>query len=112
MTNEEVNQHLYEKLVSAQDRFRLELLASTPIEILRHAKEYFAREDIILCLEDHNLPDAQALALLKSKDPLGDIYARWECTGDHHMDDIRDTIHEFSAELARYSRAQQRNDSR
>lgn len=41
-------------------------------EILSHAWEYTAREDILLALEYENLPEEQARALLQSPSPLAE----------------------------------------
>lgn len=111
MSNEELNQQLYERLVDEQDKFRLELLALSPIEILRKAPEYYVREDVICCLEDHNLPDDQVKALLLSKTPLADIYARWDRYADNRLDDVRDCIHDH-AEAAHKAQIMHRNDAR
>ena len=70
MTNEELNTRLYEKMFAEQEQFRDWLLSQPPEEILNHAYEYTVREDILMSLEYHDLPDAQARALLKSPSPL------------------------------------------
>lgn len=112
MSNEELNQQLYEKLVDEQDKFRLELLALSPIEILRKAPEYYVREDIICCLEDHNLPDDQVKALLQSKTPLADIHARWDRYADNRLDDVRDCIHDHAVEAIQRQHALKSRDAR
>ena len=63
-----------------------------PEEILNHAYEYTMREDILMSLEYHDLPDAQAKALLKSPSPLADVFADWENKETGHMDDIWQTV--------------------
>ena len=112
MTNEELNQKLYEKLVDEQDTFRLKLLAASPIEILRRAPEYYVREDVICCLEDLNLPDDQVKALLQSKTPLADIHARWDRYADNRLDDVRDCIHDHAVDAAHRLKSTQGSDSR
>ena len=67
---------------------------SPPEEILNHAYEYTVREDILMSLEYHDLPDAQAKALLKSPSPLADVFADWENKETGHMDDIWQTVGE------------------
>lgn len=69
MTNEELNTALYEKMFAEQETYRAWLLSQPPEEILNHAYEYTMREDILMSLEYHDLPDAQARALLKSPSP-------------------------------------------
>ena len=112
MSNEELNQQLYEKLVDEQDKFRLELLALTPVEILRRAAECYVREDIICCLEDHNLPEDQVKALLQSKTPLADIHTRWNRYADNRLDDVRDCIHDHAVEAIQRQHALKSRDAR
>ena len=70
MTNEELNTALYEKMFAEQETYRAWLLSQPPEEILNHAYEYTVREDILMSLEYHDLPDAQAKALLNRPFPL------------------------------------------
>ena len=70
MTNEELNTALYEKMFAEQETYRAWLLSQPSEEILNHAYEYTMREDILMSLEYHDLPDAQAKALLKCLVPL------------------------------------------
>ena len=92
MTNENLNTQLYEKMAAEQIQYRAWLLTQPPKEILCHAAEYTTREDILIVMEEAQLPDAQAKALLKSRSPLDDVYREWNKTETHHMDDIRDVI--------------------
>ena len=50
--------------------------------------------DILLSLEYHDLPDAQAKALLKSPSPLADIFKDWEHKETSYMEDIWQTVEE------------------
>ena len=61
-------------------------------EILKHTYEYTVREDILLALEYHDLPDARAKALLASPSPLADVFADWESEDTGYMDDIWQTV--------------------
>lgn len=70
MTNEQLNTALYEKMFAEQETYRAWLLSQPPEEILNHTYEYTVREDILMSMEYHDLPDAQAKALLFSP-------ARW-----------------------------------
>lgn len=94
MTNEELNTALYEKMFAEQETYRAWLLSQPPEEILNHTYEYTCREDILLSLEYHNLPDTQARALLKSPSPLSDIFRDWEKKETGYMDDIWQTVEE------------------
>lgn len=69
---EQLNNRLYTKMKAEQDEYQAQLLAMPPEEILGHAWEYTAREDILLALEYENLPEEQARALLQSPSPLAE----------------------------------------
>jgi len=92
MANEKLLTALYEKMSAEQALYRQWLLGQPPGEILNHAAEYTVREDIVMEMEELELTDIQAGALLKSKTPLADIYKEWNKTETRHMDDVRDVI--------------------
>lgn len=94
MNNEELNTALYEKMFAEQETYRACLLSQTPEEILNHTYEYTVREDILMSLEFHDLPDGQARALLKSPSPLADVFADWENKETDYMDSIWQTVEE------------------
>ena len=94
MNNEERNTALYEKMFAEQETYRTWLLSQTPEEILNHTYEYTVREDILMSLEYHDLPDGQARALLKSPSPLADVFADWENKETDYMDSIWQTVEE------------------
>ena len=76
--NADKNTVLYEKMAAEQDKFRDWLKGQPPEEILNHAYEYAVREDILMEMEELELPDAQARALLASPSPLADVYRYFE----------------------------------
>ncbi len=88
MTTEELNTQLYKKMFVEQEKFRAWLLTQPPDEVLNHAYEYTAREDILLSLEENDLNSKQAQALLKSPTPLDDVFKHWEKQETSHMTDI------------------------
>lgn len=92
MTNEELNTALYEKMFAEQETYRSWLLSQPPEEILNHAYEYTAREDILLSLEYHDLTDKQADVLLKSPSPLEDVFQDYEKRETDHMETIWDCL--------------------
>lgn len=108
MTNEELNTRLYEKMFAEQEQFRDWLLSQPAAEILNHAYEYTAREDILMSLEYHDLEDSQARALLKSGKPLKQIFERWENQETSYMDTVWDTVQEQAraAEAKQKAKAQ------
>lgn len=94
MTNEQLNTALYEKMFAEQEAYREWLLGQPPEEILNHTYEYTVREDILMSLEYHDLPDTQARAMLKSPRPLSDVFKDWEQKETGYMDDIWQTVEE------------------
>ena len=81
----DLNTALYEKMAA-------ELKSQSPAEVLNHAYEYTVREDIVMAMEELELTDAQAQALLDSPTPLADVYHYFEKVETDHMDVVRDCI--------------------
>ena len=92
MENEDYNAELYFKMAHEQEKYKEKLMGMPAEEILKHAYEYTVREDILLSMENNDLPDKQAKALLKSEHPLADVYERWEHHESHYMEEIQDMI--------------------
>lgn len=92
MTGEELNTALYQKMFAEQDTYRKWLLTQTPEEILNHTYEYTVREDILMSLENNDLTDEQASALLKSPRGLGDIFSEFESRETGYMEMVLDCI--------------------
>ena len=80
MNTNDLNTALYEKMAAEQDKYRDWLKSQPPEEILHHTYEYTVREDIVMAMEDLELTDAQAQALLDSPTPVSythlDVYKR------------------------------------
>lgn len=72
--NEELNKALYDKMSAEMERYREELLSMPPDEILKNACEYAVREDILLTMENYDMDDERARALLDSETPLADAF--------------------------------------
>ena len=92
--NTDKNTALYEKMAAEQDKFRDWLKSQPPAEVLNHAYEYTVREDIVMAMEELELPEAQAAALLASPSPLADVYKEFADRETSYMDVIRDSIEE------------------
>ncbi len=92
MDARKVNDALFAKMFAEQQEYRAWLTALPPDEILDHAAEYLVREDILACLEDNDLTQAQALALLERISPLADVYQDWAAVKTNFLDDVRDTL--------------------
>ena len=71
--NTDKNTALYEKMAAEQDKFRDWLKSQPPEEILKHTYEYTVREDILMAMEELDLPQSRAAALLASPSPLADV---------------------------------------
>ena len=99
MTQEEMLTALYEKMAAEQDKYRDWLKGQPAAEVLNHAYEYTVREDIVMCMEEFELTEAQAKALLASPTPLADVYKDFEKLETSYMDVIRDTIETRANEL-------------
>ena len=98
--NQKLMVSLYQKVSYEQCRFRDWLLAQSQEEVLNHACEYSTREDIIMELENMELSEKQAEALLKSPDTLADIYKVWQKRDScGHMNDVSDTITNYADDL-------------
>ena len=77
MTNAMLNTQLYQKMYAEQEQYKAYLLTLPPAEILHHASEYICRENILIAMENNDLNNARAKALLKSATPLADVYNKY-----------------------------------
>ena len=92
MTNEELNVKLYEKMSAELEQFKEELLTMPSEEILRCSYQYNIMQDVVLFMEEHELSDKRAQALLNSTHPLKEVYESWECGETNHMEEIQQTL--------------------
>ena len=101
MNTNDLNTALYEKMAAEQDKFRDWLKSQPPEEVLNHAYEYTIREDIVMAMEELELTDTQAQALLESPSPLTDVYRYFEKLETGYMDVIRDSIENRADDVCR-----------
>ena len=101
MNTNDLNTALYEKMAAEQDKYRDWLKSQPPEEILHHTYEYTIREDIVMAMEELELTDAQAQALLESPSPLADVYRYFEKLETGYMDVIRDSIENRADDVCR-----------
>ena len=92
MTQEEMLTALYEKMAAEQDKYRDWLKGQPAAEVLNHAYEYTVREDIVMCMEELELTEAQAKALLTSPTPLADVYKDLHTRQPRYMEGTRHPI--------------------
>ena len=101
MNTNDLNTALYEKMAAEQDKYRDWLKSQPPEEILHHTYEYTVREDIVMAMEELELTDAQAQALLESPSPLADVYRYFEKLETGYMGVIRDSIESRADDVCR-----------
>ena len=92
-----IQDKLYEK-VSAEYNAFIKGIENMPAAeaIDKHAYEKVIKEDMVSCLESCEMPNGEAKALFKLKDPLDSMYREWLDNDCSHMDMIRDTISHFA----------------
>ncbi len=110
MTSQELNTALYQKMFAEQEEFRKHLLTLPPEEILQHTYEYTMREDLLMNLENNDLPPSHAKALLRSSSPLADAYRAWDKRDCTYMDDMWDCICDLAQERAEKHKANRQQE--
>ena len=100
MANEDYNAELYFKMQDSMDRYTDWLKNQPSDEILNHTYEYTIKQDILMAFEEMDLSDAQAKALLNTKDPLEEVFKHFEKQETEYMQTLRDCITERGDELA------------
>lgn len=85
MEQENLNK-LRQIMTAEQEAYRARLLEMPPAEILNHAWEYTAREDILMALDSWEPSKEKAAALLKSSSPLEDVVKEYR---DQDVDNER-----------------------
>lgn len=101
MNTEELNLQLYNKMSAEFEKFKEELLNSSPQEVLDRAYEYIIKDDIVLSLECSDLTASRADALLKSENSLDEVYDAWMESESSHMDEIREVLDSAAESLIR-----------
>ena len=97
----ELKDLLYEKMSKEQDNFIEKLKHSSPEQIISAAYEKVMRDDILMLFDDDFLDTKQTKALLKLEYPLSACYDEWLKNDYTYMDMLRDTVDDFSENLAR-----------
>ena len=87
-----LNSQLYDKMVASQEKMKDWLQHQSFDDMMRNAREYLVREDIVLAFEFHDLSDEQVFALWEREDPLAELYAAFEKVEDRHMEIVKDTL--------------------
>ena len=87
-----LNSQLYDKMVASQEKMKDWLQSQSFDDMMRNAREYLVREDIVLSFEFHDLSDEQVFALWEREDPLAELYSEFEKVEDRHMEIVKDTL--------------------
>lgn len=102
MTSEELNTALYQKMFAEQEQYKAWLLTQPPEEILNHTYEYTVREDILITLENNDVYDEQAEALLQLEAPLAEVFKEFQSRETDYMDVVLDSLETCAdAEIAK-----------
>lgn len=108
-----INTKLYPKMFSEQELFNAELMLLSPVEVLDNAYEYVCQEDILIALEHNDLSSRQALTLLKSPTPLGDVFMKWDGWKEsHHIENIWNAVEARANEVVRANFIEASRDTR
>ena len=83
-----------------QEQFRSWLVQQPAEEILNQAYKYAVREDILVTMEENDLPDTQAEALLNMKEPLSAVFHEFQKMETNHMDVVLESLERCSAKAA------------
>lgn len=83
---------LLHRLCAEQTTYATRLSRQKPEEILKHAYEYIVRENIIACVDEIELTDAQLTALLAFPSPMDAIYGEYDRRDAPQMEVVRDSI--------------------
>ena len=92
MNEEALHMTLLGKMQEEQDAFRAQLLEQTPEEVLKHAFEYSAREEILSMMQWRTLDKPGYTALLTSPEPLDALYAQYHDMDSEREDFLRECI--------------------
>lgn len=104
MTNDELNEIVFEKASQEQRKFRERLLSCEPAEILRSAYEYSIREDIVILFQECiTLNDKQCRALIETDDIIGKVFRKFNQIESSYMETLSDTIRNTANQLVRGS---------
>ena len=100
MYNSELTALLCRKLNEEQEAFRGWLVKQPAEEILRFAQQYAVRQDIISIAESNDLPEAQAVALLKMQHPLASVFEEFQSRAPYYDGVVLEALEACSGRAA------------
>ncbi|MBQ8496216.1 MAG: DUF3848 domain-containing protein [Clostridia bacterium] len=83
---------LREKMEREMKQYEEKLIAMPPERILEEAYHYTIYREISCLMEESDLNARQLRALLKSENPMAEIYARWLDTEISFSEEVRSVI--------------------
>ena len=98
---------LIEKMNTEQENYRNWLLSLSPEEMLDHAYEFAIRREMMAVIENIEvigLSEKQADALLKSENPLADIYKGFTYVDTQFPDIVRGCVEEHAKMLVQQAK--------
>ncbi len=103
----ELNERLYEKAYEEQEDYLSDLKKKSPEDIIETAYRITTRNDILTCLQPDicQLDRAEVEALLKLDYPISAIYDEWQRKDDTYLEQLIDTVFEYSEKLAKENEA-------
>lgn len=108
-----INEMLYGKMRGEYLTFLEELETKEPKEIIACAYEKVFKEDILMCIEENNLPYEKAKALLRESAPLDSCYRAWIKSDCSYMEDLWETIEHHARETEeKHRKNKERSDGR
>lgn len=92
-----LNQRLTDKIQQELSSFQKEMQAKTPQEIYDAAYQIAIKEEITDCFSNTDYSPQTAKTLIESPNLLQDVYEEWLEREHSHMDELCQTIADFTA---------------
>lgn len=91
-----IQTRLYEKAAAEHSAFLSKIQMLPGHQAIEHAYEKVIKDDLLICLESCEMPDKEAKALFRLKEPLDEMYREWLDNDFSHMDMLRETISDLA----------------
>ena len=107
-----INEMLHGKMRGEYLTFLEELEQKEPKEIIACSYEKVFKEDILMCIEENNLPYEKAKVLLREPYPLDSCYRAWLKNDSTYMENLLECIEDHAKEIEKKNRNKERRESR
>lgn len=101
---------VYERMEKEFGTMHDQLLTSAPQEIIDNAYQIVMKQDILMIMEEHDLPEAQLRVLLELDLPLDSLYQEWLRNDYGHMEQLHDCVIYFADSIMRHQAEQKYED--